>query len=164
MAIPYNYNNFQPKTPQQLQAELTSMLQGQYAPVYNAFQQQNMQSPIQNKPSTSGIYDQVSSYQEVENYPTPTDGTAVLLFNFGNGVFYSKKFVNGQSTIQPFTFMPLNSSSIDEKSNGNEIASRDEEIPEYIKALINRIDKIENSISKAYKTSKKSDSEVKDEL
>lgn len=160
--MPYNYNNNQPKTPQQLQAELIGMLQNQYAPMYNSFQQQNMQSPIQNKPSTSGIYDQVSSYQDVENYPTPTDGTAVLLFNFGNGVFYSKKFVNGQSTIQPFTFMPLNSNGTDDSTTTQETAQKQAEMPEYVRLLMDRMDKIEMAVSKSKNGTRRTG--VKDEL
>lgn len=109
MPTPYNafMNNMQPKTPQQLQAELTAMLQGQYAPMYNAYQQ-NMQAPMPNQPSTSGNYIFVNNYNEVENYPVPADGRAVLIFVTGQQIYYSKKLVNGQALIQPFTYAPLN--------------------------------------------------------
>lgn len=163
------FNNFgymnptQPKTPQQLQIELSNMLQGQYAPVYNAYQQQQMQSPIMNKPSTSGIYDKISSYQDVENYPTPTDGTAVLLFNYESGVFYSKKFVNGQSTIQTFTFMPLNSNSVEDVKIEPKQSDSDKNTPDYINTLLDRIEALERKISKP-RAIKKTESEAKDEL
>lgn len=164
MAFNFGFNPAQPKTPQQLQAELTSMLQGQYAPVYNAFQQQQqMQSPIVNRPSTSGIYDRVSNYQEVENYPAPTDGNAVLLFNFENGVFYSKKFINGQSTIQTFTFMPLNTNANDDSQNSPKNTPNEPDTIALINSLADKIRVIEGRISKT-KNTKKSESEVRDEL
>ena len=48
-----------------------------------------------NIPCTNGTYTKVTSYNDVENTPTPTDGTATLFFDFEHGVFWSKKFVNG---------------------------------------------------------------------
>lgn len=139
---PYAYTPYQPKSPQQLQAEINTMLQTQYTPYFNALQQQqqNVQSPIPNQPCTSGMYDKVTSYQDVENYPTPTNGTAVLLFNYEQGVFYSKKFVNGQSVIQTFTFIPLN-------NNDNKVEeqpqSTEEKILAYLDSLSERLTKLE---------------------
>jgi hypothetical protein len=171
MAMTYNpYSAYQPKTPQQLQLELNSMLQNQYAPIYNAFQQQNnVQSPISNQPCTSGVYDKVTNYQEVENYPTPTNGTAILLFNYEQGIFYSKKFVNGQSVIQPFTFMPLNNNSETNTANStNNTAeeqpqSTEDKILSYLESLTQRVEKLETR--KQRTTTKKVNGEVKsDEL
>lgn len=157
-------NGQQPKSPQQLQAELAAMLQGQYAPMYNAYQQQNVQSPISNQPCTSGMYDKVTNYQEVENYPTPTNGTAVLLFNYEQGIFYSKKFVNGQSVIQPFTFMPLNSSNnADNNVQETPTQTTEEKILIALQNLTDRVSQLETTKAKS-KTSKSQSIEVNDEL
>lgn len=163
-----NYNNpyagGQPKSPQQLQAELMAALNGQYAPMYNAYQQQNVQSPIPNQPCTSGMYDKVTTYQDVENYPTPTNGTAVLLFNYEQGVFYSKKFVNGQSVIQPFTFMPLNSSSSTETQvNEEKPQTFEDKVLTAMQGLSDRIAQLENAKTKS-KSGKRENVEVSDEL
>lgn len=160
---PYMGGMQQPKTPQQLQAELAAMLQGQYAPIYNAYQQ-NVQSPISNQPCTSGMYDKVSNYQEVENYPTPTNGTAVLLFNYEQGIFYSKKFVNGQSVIQPFTFIPLNSNNNNDNIQPEEVKQTTEEkILIALENLTDRVAKLETAKTKT-KTSKGQVTEGSDEL
>ena len=149
MATPYNtYPYYSVKSPQQMQQELTSILQNQYAPAYNMLQQ-NIQSPIPNQPSTSGIYDKVSTYQDVENYPTPTNGTAVLLFNYDDGVFYSKKFVNGQSTIQPFKFLPLNSSNTANVVESEPVKDAEKELDfkEMLQKLSNKFDALEKKFN-----------------
>lgn len=168
-----NYNpympNGQPKSPQQLQAELAAMLQGQYTPMYNAFQQQNMNMgmPTQNpnQPSTSGNYVFVNDYNEVENYPVPADGRAVLLYINGQNVYYSKKIVNGQPMLQAYNYMPIN-------MNGNvDNASPAEEKPQTfedkvlvaLQGLSDRITTLENAKPKI-KTAKKDTAEVSDEL
>lgn len=143
------------KTPQQMQQELTAILQNQYMPAYNALQQQqNIQSPIMNQPCTSGVYDKVTNIQDVENYPTPTNGTAVLLFNYDTGVFYSKKFVNGQNTIQPFKFIPLNTSQEDtsvikeiDKPTSEPVVNVVREENSILEKLVARVDAIDKKVN-----------------
>lgn len=179
MAMNYNayMPNMQPKTPQQLQAELQAMLQGQYAPIYNAFQQQNMNMPQQspNQPSTNGMYIFVNDYSEVENYPVPADGRAVLIFINGQNVYYSKKLVNGQPMLQAFNYMPINmNGSVDNTNNTNNVntantATQDEKSQSFedkiltaVQSLSDRITQLETT--KPKQKSKKETAEVDDGL
>lgn len=160
---PYMQNG-QPKSPQQLQAELTAMLQGQYAPMYNAYQQQNMQAPMPNQPSTSGNYIFVNDYNEVENYPVPADGRAVLIFVSGQQVYYSKKLVNGQALIQPFTYAPLNANGTTDTTTVEEKpVSFEDKVINALQTLSDRITQLESAKPKT-KTTKKETAEVSDEL
>lgn len=162
---PYMQNG-QPKSPQQLQAELTAMLQGQYAPMYNAYQQQNMQAPMPNQPSTSGNYIFVNDYNEVENYPVPADGRAVLIFVSGQQVYYSKKLVNGQALIQPFTYAPLNANGTTADSaptQEEKPQSFEDKVVAALQNLSDRMTQLENAKPKA-KPTKKDTAEVRDEL
>lgn len=63
-----------------------------------------------------GTWLQVRDYKEVENYPVPTDGTPTLFFDFEHGMFYSKKFANGQCCIQDFYFGPTSGMSEKEQA------------------------------------------------
>lgn len=172
MATPYNpyINNMQPKTPQQLQAELQAMLQGQYAPMYNALQQQgmNMGMPPQNpnQPSTSGMYVFVNDYNEVENYPVPADGRAVLLFINGQNVYYSKKIVNGQPMLQAYNYMPINmNGNVDNTQPAEEKPQTfEDKVLTALQGLSDRITTLETAKPKA-KIAKKDVAEVNaDEL
>ena len=76
-------------------------------------QMMGMQQPPMNvNPAMGqrGTWLQVHEYKEVESYPVPTDGTPTLFFDFDHGMFYSKKFANGQCCIQDFYFGPTNGS------------------------------------------------------
>lgn len=158
----YGYNNIPMKSPQQLQQEYSNLMQ-QYQNIYNTQYQNNMpiQSPnsgqVSSSPSISGSYTKVSNYSEVENAPTPTDGTANLFFDFEHGVFWSKKFANGQHTIQSFTFRPLNQNGDVTPSKESEQAPVKEDnniIQEPVfkeidlSGVYERLDKIENKLSK----------------
>ena len=74
--------------------------------------QQQQQPPMNVNPAMGqrGTWMQVHEYKEVESYPVPTDGTPSLFFDFDHGMFYSKKFANGQCCIQDFYFGPTNGS------------------------------------------------------
>lgn len=73
-------------------------------------QQQPQMQPQQNlSMGQRGSWSSIGDFKEVENAPVPFNGTPILFFDFQHGVFYSKKFVNGQCSIQPFGFAPLNS-------------------------------------------------------
>lgn len=159
------FNQFMPKTPQQLQAELQTMLQGQYAPIYNAYQQNmQMQPPTANQPSTSGNYVFVNAYNEVENYPVPADGRAVLIFIVGQNVYYSKKIANGQAMIQPYTYAPLNANGVMETPAQEEKPqSFEDKVVAALQSLSDRMTQLETAKPKAKQT-KKETGEVNDEL
>lgn len=166
---PYMPNN-QPKTPQQLQAELQAMLQGQYAPMYNALQQQGMNMGMQpqnpNQPSTSGMYVFVNDYNEVENYPVPADGRAVLLFINGQNVYYSKKIVNGQPMLQAYNYMPINmNGNVDNNAQPAEEKPQtfEDKVLTAMQGLSDRIAQLENAKTKS-KSGKRENVEVSDEL
>jgi hypothetical protein len=80
--------------------------------MYAAYKQSQAQMMGNNQPSMNvnpsmgqrGVWIQVHDYKEVENYPVPADGTPTLFFDFEHGMFYSKKFVNGQCCVQDFYF------------------------------------------------------------
>lgn len=164
--------NGQPKSPQDLQAEINAMLQRQYAPMYNAFQQQNMnmgmppQNP--NQPSTSGMYAFVGDYSEVENYPVHADGRAVLLFINGQNVYYSKKMVNGQPMLQAFNYMPINmNGNIDNAQQPQEEKPQtfEDKVLVALQGLSDRITTLESAKQPKQKPTKKDTAEVNaDEL
>lgn len=182
-----NYNLYNPyniiptKTPQQLQNEYSNLLQ-QYQGMYNNLNGINNQNNIPNStpsvnvPSTNGTYTKVSSYNEVENYPTPTDGTATLFFDFEHGVFWSKKFSNGQHIIQSFAFRPLNQNGditkqeVETKSNKEEVAEVTEIAPETPKQdykyneLVERLEKLENKFLRLNSSKQNKSRIVKDEV
>jgi hypothetical protein len=68
-------------------------------------QQQNQNS----NPSLgqSGSFMFVKSFNEVENYPVSPDGRPTLFF-MSNGIFWSKKFLNGKTVIQTFNYGTMN--------------------------------------------------------
>ena len=162
----YNFSPIPMKTPQQLQQEYSNLMQ-QYQSLYNAqYPNTNMNNIMQNSnivnngsnPSVQGSYTKVSGYSEVENAPTPTDGTATLFFDFEHGVFWSKKFSNGQHIIQSFAFRPLNQNGdvANVIKEQEPIITKEETMQEPEKQtpkidlnqLYERLDKIENKLSK----------------
>jgi hypothetical protein len=95
--------------------------------LYNSYKQMQsqMQSNVQPTVNPSmgqrGIFIQISDYKEVENYPVPTDGTPTLFFDFVHYVFYSKKFANGQCSIQSFVFSPMNGNGTSSSDTDNKV-------------------------------------------
>ena len=87
--------NFNQYSPQYYQQQFDSQLQ-QYANLYN-----------QNKPINTGFVGQyVNSYEEVEKGQVNMNGIPTMYVS--NGVFWIKKFVNGQSYITAYKFEPMN--------------------------------------------------------
>ena len=161
---PYAAMGFPAKTPEQLAQEYNSLLTN-YQNVYRNMQPMAAvpsQTPNVNAVSNAGDYRLVNKYDEVINTPTRLDGTASLFFDFDNMVFWSKKFVNGQHTIQAYKFMPINNSpeqtdtvenkSDDSKSNELDILS----------TIVDRLDKLEQRIPMNTRTRKQSEEKVDD--
>lgn len=87
--------NFNQYSPQYYQQQFDAQLQ-QYSNLYN-----------QNKPINSGFVGQyVNSYEEVEKGQVNMNGIPTMYVS--NGVFWIKKFVNGQSYITAYKFEPMN--------------------------------------------------------
>lgn len=53
----------------------------------------------------------VNDYSEVLNYAAPSDGTSILFANLEQGLIWSKKFIQGQTYIQPYRIIPINNES-----------------------------------------------------
>ena len=79
-------------------------------------QQPQPQSQGNNAMGQRGTFIQVSGYKDVDNYPVPLDGTPTLFFDYEHMVFWSKKFVNGQTCVQSFVFGPVNSNGVQRES------------------------------------------------
>ena len=87
-----NYNQF---SPQYYQQQFDSQLQ-QYSNLYN-----------QNRNVNAGFIGQyVNSYEEVEKGQVNMNGIPTMYVS--NGVFWIKKFVNGQSYITAYKFESMN--------------------------------------------------------
>lgn len=110
----WNGNNFNPyMMPGMMSVGQTPNIDNLYAQYKNMQAQMNAQPSVNVNPAMGqrGIWVQIREYKEVENSPVPTDGTPMLFFDYEHGVFYSKKFANGQCCIQDFYFGPTNGSS-----------------------------------------------------
>ena len=62
-----------------------------------------------NNNSFIGYY--VNDYSDVLNYAAPSDGSAILFANLDQGLVWSKKFIHGQTYIQPYRIIPINNES-----------------------------------------------------
>ena len=99
-----NYNQF---SPQYFQQQWDSQMQ-QYNNLYN----QNRGTP------TTGFVGQyVSSYEEVEKGQVNMNGIPTMYV--ANGVFWIKKFVNGQAYINAYKFEPMNNIGEPQTNNTN---------------------------------------------
>lgn len=107
-----------------LQQELTRLQQLQ-AQLYPG-QMSNQNS--KNSQLEGGMYLYVNNYQDVIDYPTPTDGSAVLFLCLDQGLAWSKKFVNGKSSIQALTISFLNSYDQGESQNMAKVDSQSDQV------------------------------------
>lgn len=117
--------------------------------------QSQVNNPVGNSVSTQGDYKIVSKYEEVANTPTRLDGTASLFFDFDHMIFWSKKFVNGQHSIQAYGFSPINNSSepgqpTSQSKSENATVSEPQE-NDVVKIILDRLDKLEAAMQKQNK-------------
>lgn len=132
---------------EELQRELGRLSQMQ-ASMYPQSQYKNN---VGNKQYETGTYVYVSDYQEVLDYPTPTDGSAVLFLCLDKGLAWSKKFVNGKSSVQALTIGFLNSYDQNETQGTNSSTIKDnqignEDIMTLLGALADRLTALENKL------------------
>ena len=90
-------NNYQQFSPQYFQQQFDSQMQ-QYSNLYN----QNKAMPI----GAGFVGQYVNSYEEVEKAQVSINGTPTMFV--ANGLFWVKKFVNGQPYISAYRFEPMN--------------------------------------------------------
>ena len=167
MTYPYNNFNMGMKTPEQLAQEYNNLMQN-YQNIYNANQmlQKTNIAPAMNAPamptnqvvSNTGDYKTVEKFADVETSPTRLDGTATLFFDFNNMVFWSKKFINGQHTIQAYKFCPINKEPIDtveDKPADTHNEKMDSELSDTLKTIIERLNNLEKQNTKSNETMKR---------
>lgn len=135
-------------SPQQYADEFGRLMQS-YNNVYNQYNPAYTPAPapVPTPPPapTGGEWRYVKSLEEVENTPTRVDGTATLLVDFSNGVFWSKKFNNGQHIIQAYKFMPLNTSKEDIPPAEEKKLVDNNDV---LASIIKRLDNIEDRLPK----------------
>lgn len=126
------------QTEQQLM-QLQEQMRTQAPPIYLP-SQVPVQAPAMGQ---RGSFMQVHDFKEVENTPVPTNGTPVLFFNFEQGLFWSKKCINGQCCIQDFCFAPLNK----EQSSSNLKAEEKETIEhDALSLMLDRLEVLEKKV------------------
>lgn len=99
---PYSYG-FQMQDPNQLRQQVEQQLNN-YQNAYN--KNQMLTNAIQNQNNNKFVGMYVENENDVLNAQIPADGTAMLFV--GNGIMWSKKFVNGQPYISTYRFEPIN--------------------------------------------------------
>ena len=122
-------SNYQQFSPQYYQQQFDSQMQ-QYSNLYN--QNRNI--------ATTGFVGQyVSSYDEVEKGQVNMNGIPTMYV--ADGVFWIKKFVNGQAYINAYKFEPLNNSGEPQQTNNQT------EINTVFEALNQTLDKINERLT-----------------
>lgn len=118
-----NYNQF---SPQYFQQQWDSQMQ-QYNNLYN----QN-----RNAPTTGFVGQYVSSYEEVEKGQVNMNGIPTMYV--ANGVFWIKKFVNGQAYINAYRFEPMNNSGEPQQNT---------DVNTFMQAVTKSLDEINNRLN-----------------
>ena len=127
-------NNYQQYSPQYFQQQFDSQMQ-QYTNLYN----QNR--PIQ--PTNAGFVGQyVSSYEEVEKGQVNMNGIPTMYV--ANGVFWVKKFVNGQAYINAYRFEPMNSTGTEPQNT----VPNEPDFNSFMQAVSKSLDEINNRLNK----------------
>lgn len=129
----YNYNS--QFSPQYFQQQFESQMQ-QYNNLYN--QNKNMTSANSN--GFIGQY--VSSYEEVEKGQVNMNGIPTMYV--ANGVFWIKKFVNGQAYINAYRFEPMNSSGEPQNQNTSQ---NEPDFNAFMQAVSKSLDEINNRLN-----------------
>lgn len=153
---PYgNQQSFGFKSPEQYQQEYQQIMQN-YQNMYNRVApnqgqpQANQASQVASSPLAGGEYKYITKPEDVETYPTRVDGTATLLIDFDNGVFWSKKFENGQHSIQTYKFFPMNTPT----NTVNAKSTPEEDEPTPIELILQRLEKLEANYARDAKEEK----------
>lgn len=130
------------KQTQQMLAQQQMQFQQMQAPQF---------APQQGNPAMGqrGMFVQVHDYSEVVQTPVPISGTPMLFFCFEQGIFWSKKIVDGQPRIQPFTFNPLsNAQEQKQPTEMPETKENDEPINSNIlSVLLDKIEALETTVA-----------------
>lgn len=145
----WNGNNFNPyMMPGMMPMGQAPNIDNLYAQYKNMQAQMNVQPSVNVNPAMGqrGTWVQIHEYKEVENSPVPTDGTPMLFFDYEHGVFYSKKFANGQCCIQDFYFGPTNGSNNSNKEEAMPEPQVNSDMNPLFSALFDKLDELSKQI------------------
>lgn len=138
-----NYNQF---SPQYFQQQFDNAM-NQYKNVYN----QQMNTTTNGNSGFVGQY--VNSYDEVEKAQVPMNGMPTMFV--GDGIFWIKKFVNGQPYISAYKFESIN--NVGQPQNDNQQSNQNNSEPDiktYLQAMEKGINNLNDRLEKLEKENK----------
>lgn len=138
-----NYNQF---SPQYFQQQFDNAM-NQYKNVYN----QQMNTTTNGNSGFVGQY--VNSYDEVEKAQVPMNGMPTMFV--GDGIFWIKKFVNGQPYISAYKFESIN--NVGQPQNDNQQSNQTNSEPDiktYLQAMEKGINNLNDRLEKLEKENK----------
>ena len=138
-----NYNQF---SPQYFQQQFDNAM-NQYKNVYN----QQMNTTTNGNSGFVGQY--VNSYDEVEKAQVPMNGMPTMFV--GDGIFWIKKFVNGQPYISAYKFESIN--NVGQPQNDNQQSNQtniEPDIKTYLQAMEKGINNLNDRLEKLEKENK----------
>ena len=138
-----NYNQF---SPQYFQQQFDQAM-NQYKNIYN----QQMNTTTNGNSGFVGQY--VNSYDEVEKAQVPMNGMPTMFV--GDGIFWIKKFVNGQPYISAYKFESINNGGQpqNDKQQSNQTNS-ESDIKTYLQAMEKGINNLNDRLEKLEKENK----------
>ena len=138
-----NYNQF---SPQYFQQQFDNAM-NQYKNVYNL----QMNATTNGNSGFVGQY--VNSYDEVEKAQVPMNGMPTMFV--GDGIFWIKKFVNGQPYISAYKFESIN--NVGQPQNDNQQSNQTNSEPDiktYLQAMEKGINNLNDRLEKLEKENK----------
>ena len=138
-----NYNQF---SPQYFQQQFDNAM-NQYKNVYN----QQMNTTTNGNSGFVGQY--VNSYDEVEKAQVPMNGMPTMFV--GDGIFWIKKFVNGQPYISAYKFESINNVGQPQNDNQQSNQTNSElDIKTHLQAMEKGINNLNDRLEKLEKENK----------
>lgn len=136
-----NYNQF---SPQYFQQQFDQAM-NQYKNIYS----QQMNNATNGNTGFVGQY--VNSYDEVEKAQVPMNGMPTMFV--GDGIFWIKKFVNGQPYISAYKFESINNVGQPQNTQ-QEQTNNDSDIKTYLQAMEKGINNLNERLEKLEKENK----------
>ena len=135
-----NYNQFSPLYFQQQ----FDQAMNQYKNIYN----QQINNNVNGNTGFVGQY--VNSYDEVEKAQVPMNGMPTMFV--GDGIFWIKKFVNGQPYISAYKFESINNvGQAPNNQQTNQKNNDDLDIKTYLQALEKSVNNLNDRLEKVEK-------------
>ena len=135
-------NNYQQFSPQYFQQQFDSQMQ-----TYNNLYNQNRN--IANANSNGFVGQYVNSYEEVEKGQVNINGIPTMYV--ANGVFWIKKFVNGQAYINAYRFEPMNNTGAEpqpqQQVQNQNTGQNKHDFDTFMQAVSKSLDEINNRLN-----------------